>query len=400
MVMRRLRRIARSLVDDWVVNLVFSVVGMILLALGGSTDLSMPIQPASDPSSTSDPQEEDPTEIVLLGVSHFAGSALDEYTSSVGDLLSDKRQRELDAVAARLARFAPDQFFVERMPEQQKALDSLYRAYRAGDYDPTEQGDRDEIRQLGFRAAEQAGLAQLQGVDAEGIWLGDQARAVAETRNPQVLEAYRNHGGTLVEFDETFLPEHTLGAWLRALNTDHLLYQNHKAYIYYYARMGSFDGSGTDLQWEGDLGGRTFAFAGDFEGVPIDTVQSIIRRIGGHIADDIGPKTDYVVLGENPDAAIEQVRDTEVQTLRPQELMAMLVDEADAYVGFPDHHIGADLVGEWYKRNLRIYANIWQAVEPDTDRVVVMIGQGHVWTLRQFFRENPDFEVVPVDEVL
>lgn len=78
----------------------------------------------------------------------------------------------------------------------------------------------------------------------------------------------------------------------------------------------------------------------------------------------------------------------------------MIMEEKDLYVGFPDHHIGADLVGEWYKRNLRIYANIWRAVQPGSDRVLLLMGQGHIWTLRQFFRENPRFEVVPVADVL
>lgn len=55
----------------------------------------------------------DATEIVLLGVSHFAGSPTDEDSSTAENILSDRRQRERDSVAARIARFGPDQFFHE-----------------------------------------------------------------------------------------------------------------------------------------------------------------------------------------------------------------------------------------------------------------------------------------------
>ncbi|MFW5904785.1 MAG: DUF5694 domain-containing protein [bacterium] len=73
-------------------------------------------------------------------------------------------------------------------------------------------------------------------------------------------------------------------------------------------------------------------------------------------------------------------------------------------VGLPEARTGADLVEECYKRNLRIFANILNELadgsEVATDRIVVMFGAGHTWTLRQFFRDHPDFQVVPVAAVL
>lgn len=48
------------------------------------------------------------------------------------------------------------------------------------------------------------------------------------------------------------------------------------------------------------------------------------------------------------------------------------------WVGFPDYHIGADMVAQWYKRNLRIYANIAHAVAEDDDRVLLLMGQAHI----------------------
>ena len=46
-----------------------------------------------------------------------------------------------------------------------------------------------------------------------------------------------------------------------------------------------------------------------------------------------------------------------------------------------DDYAGPDLVGNWYTRNLRIFANIDRISEPG-DRVLVLFGQGHAPILR------------------
>ncbi len=342
---------------------------------------------------------EDATEIVLLGTSHFAGSASDERTSEVSDVLSESRQRELDAVARRIADWAPDRFLVECRPSGQSVLDSLYRAYRTGAYDPTEAGDRREIRQLGFRAADASGLDGLGCVSADGLWLGSRARQVAEEHDPEVLERYRRHVERSFDRD-SLLAALTLREYLRELNTEEQLWKNHAIYVYHYARMGSFEGSGTKVRRESDLAGSTFAAAFDVAERHMERFRRAVERVGGQVVDSVGPDTDYVVVLDREEAGTESGPGTGADTLSVRDLGSLIQRTSTTWVGFPDHHIGADLVGEWYKRNLRIYANVWRAVQEGDDRVLLMIGQGHVWTLRQFFRENPDFEVVPVDELL
>lgn len=63
-------------------------------------------------------------------------------------------------------------------------------------------------------------------------------------------------------------------------------------------------------------------------------------------------------------------------------------------VGAGDNYIGADLVGEWYKRNVRIYGNILKDASATDKTILVIFGNGHIHILRQFFHDNPDFEVV------
>lgn len=66
------------------------------------------------------------------------------------------------------------------------------------------------------------------------------------------------------------------------------------------------------------------------------------------------------------------------------------------YVGFfapivrDTTYAGADMVAGWYRRNLRIFANLTRIATPD-DRVFVVYGQGHVKLLRDFVVQHPEF---------
>jgi Family of unknown function (DUF5694) len=69
------------------------------------------------------------------------------------------------------------------------------------------------------------------------------------------------------------------------------------------------------------------------------------------------------------------------------------------YVGFfapivsDTTYAGADMVAGWYRRNLRIFANLTRIATPD-DRVFVVYGQGHIKLLRDFVVEHPGFCLV------
>lgn len=68
-----------------------------------------------------------------------------------------------------------------------------------------------------------------------------------------------------------------------------------------------------------------------------------------------------------------------------------------ARVGGGDNYAGADLGGEFFKRNLRIYTNLLRAVDVQHDRAIVLIiGQGHVAFLKAILRYNSLFEVAEV----
>ncbi|MBR9923136.1 MAG: hypothetical protein GYB31_20090 [Bacteroidetes bacterium] len=66
---------------------------------------------------------------------------------------------------------------------------------------------------------------------------------------------------------------------------------------------------------------------------------------------------------------------------------------------FDFNNIGVELVAEWYKRNLFIYRNILENSE-ESDRILVIIGSGHIFYLNQLLSDNPKFKLINPIELL
>ncbi len=67
---------------------------------------------------------------------------------------------------------------------------------------------------------------------------------------------------------------------------------------------------------------------------------------------------------------------------------------------FDQKYIGAELVAEWYKRNIKIYSKILEQTNPEDKRIFVLFGAGHIRILRHLFEDNPNFKIVEVNEYL
>ncbi len=350
--------------------------------------------------SPEEPQRESPVRVVLLGVSHFAGSPSDDFTFAIEDILEPHRQVQLTEVARRLSSFDPERVFLECLPTSEDALNDRYERYRSGAWDPTEAQIGNEIHQLGFRVAAQSSRRRVECVDAEGLWLGDQARQVGARHQPEVVEDLARAGRTAVERGTTVVSEHSLVDYLSWLNRQEELYRNHAQYLERYVRIGTFEGGELRIRMESELEGREVVLSGDFEGFPVERVRTALASAGVVVADSLSSRTDYLVSGPGGERMEEAARQAEIPIMEMEDFVGYAVARSELWVGFPDDHIGADLVGEWYKRNLRIFANILRRIEPDTQRIFVMFGAGHLWTLRQFFEDHPEFEVLSVDRLL
>jgi hypothetical protein len=64
-----------------------------------------------------------------------------------------------------------------------------------------------------------------------------------------------------------------------------------------------------------------------------------------------------------------------------------------AHFGEPGDWAGADLVSDWFRRNMRIYSNVVQLVDSPNERVLVIYGAGHLGWLRHSFASDPSFRL-------
>lgn len=68
--------------------------------------------------------------------------------------------------------------------------------------------------------------------------------------------------------------------------------------------------------------------------------------------------------------------------------------------GAKDVFVGANLVSEWYKRNLHMYSLVQKLTAANDKSIVVLAGAGHTAILREFVKNDARFELVEVEDVL
>lgn len=77
---------------------------------------------------------------------------------------------------------------------------------------------------------------------------------------------------------------------------------------------------------------------------------------------------------------------------------AYLVDRFKVGVG--DDYPGVDRVTAWYNRNLRIFANLQRITEQPDERILLIIGAGHLPVLRHAILASPEYHLIEVHKYL
>ncbi len=96
--------------------------------------------------------------------------------------------------------------------------------------------------------------------------------------------------------------------------------------------------------------------------------------------------TDYFIAMNDPKASLKS---------HQQYLTGTILE------GAGDNYVGADAVGKWYRRNLRVFSNTYDLTDfSKEERILMIYGAGHIWQLRQFFMDSPDYEYVEVNDYL
>jgi hypothetical protein len=229
----------------------------------------------------------------------MANPGLDEVNTLADDVLTQKRQREIDNLCEQLVRFQPTKIAIEA-PYHDSYWPDQYRKYVAGQ----RKLGRNEIEQIGFRLAKRMNLPTVYGIDflmyANGLTPSEMEqrdeRGSTEPHHVQPSQA---------SSEEQLLRQSTVAQYLAHLNSASEIQKNHEGYM----------------------------------------------------------------------------------------LSLLPTDEAAIYRK-------ADLVANWYKRNLRIFANINRITEPGKDRILVIIGAGHLKLLKEFAADAPYFDEVDAESFL
>ena len=64
-----------------------------------------------------------------------------------------------------------------------------------------------------------------------------------------------------------------------------------------------------------------------------------------------------------------------------------------ARFGEPGDWAGADLVSDWFRRNMRIYSNLARLADAPSERTLVIYGAGHLGWLRHLVAGNPNLRL-------
>ena len=150
-------------------------------------------------------------DVMVIGTFHMNNPGRDLHDVHADDVLAPKRQAEIAAIVAGLARFHPTEVDVE-WPAG--LVTGRYKAFADGTLPPS----RDEVVQLGFRLAKESGAA-VHGIDADGDFPYDAVKAFAKAHDESGPLA-RNEAALVddVAAQQHLLDTGTVGQLLRWMN--------------------------------------------------------------------------------------------------------------------------------------------------------------------------------------
>ncbi len=177
--------------------------------------------------------------ILLVGCYHFAYYNFDAHKTDEDkqvDVLSVKRQKEMDELVNYIARFKPTKVIVES-DSNTTGLMNLYRAYATG----TGTLGKDEREQIGFRLMKQFGLDTIYGADANSVAdemfdspdssVAALAQTVFKGYDYQSDDLLSMRYNNLYNYEDSLKLQTTMLEYFKHLNSDKMLSREYGAYL-------------------------------------------------------------------------------------------------------------------------------------------------------------------------
>lgn len=188
--------------------------------------------------------------IVLLGTGHWSNPGLDYRQDEFDDMLSPRRQQEIEECLRSLMTIAPTKVALEVERHDEDAVNSDYTAYRAGDFALT----GNERHQIGFRLDAMLGHHGVHAIDwyhpTQPIgW--DDAIAFAEQHDQEHLISFFSDAQTDPAAERTRIRQTHVRELLLESSDMPRLMENHEVYMDM-ARIGrgaEYVGADVILRW-------------------------------------------------------------------------------------------------------------------------------------------------------
>jgi hypothetical protein len=192
------------------------------------------------------------TEVMVLGTYHMANPGHDMHNFKADDVLTDKRQRELAAIADALAKFKPTLVAVEADSDDATFKLPKYHDYLADKLPES----RNEVVQVGFRLAKCMQLTDVLGIDADGDFPYEPVKKFADNGHPELAQRLDELGADVDRMNNELgavLNKGTIAAGLRYLNAPRHIVDSNNFYATMFAYGAGSEQPGAALvtAWEG-----------------------------------------------------------------------------------------------------------------------------------------------------
>ncbi|MGI4828664.1 MAG: DUF5694 domain-containing protein [Janthinobacterium lividum] len=175
-----------------------------------------------------------PVQVMIVGGFHMSNPGHDIHNVVVDDVLQPKPQSEIKAAVDTLTTFRPTKVMAEW---PQDIADERFTKYIAGTLPPS----HNEVVQLGFRLAKQAGLPKIYGIDVDGDFPYEAVQTFAQAHGKTaLLERENGDMDNLTQTLSSLLKTKGIVATLRYLNDPTRLRNDNSFY-----REMLFIGAGT-----------------------------------------------------------------------------------------------------------------------------------------------------------
>lgn len=197
---------------------------LLALLLTACSSTSVPKPPVSLLDAGPRPQ------VMFLGTFHFADAGLDSYKPQHDiNILEPRRQKEVEQLVERLARFRPTKVCLEVRADDMEKIQGRYRDYLQGKYELKS----NEIYQIGFRLAKRMGHTQVYGVDVWGRGYYTDAQWEEEKKKFELPEksAWDERYAKLYAYDDELKTKLPLVDFFRYLNSPERVAVGHGHYL-------------------------------------------------------------------------------------------------------------------------------------------------------------------------